>query len=62
FNAIEKDSLSWSNVIAEGGFDSTVAKDYFIQAIPNSYLIDGNGHILGANLSPKAIAQIMDSQ
>ncbi|CAM1345637.1 redoxin family protein [Tenacibaculum amylolyticum] len=46
--AIEKDSLKWTNLI---DIDKQVNNKLGIQAIPYNYLIDENGIVLGVNLS-----------
>ena len=60
--AITKDSITWSNVIDTGGFNGKTATDYFIQAIPASYLVNENGNVIGNNLSPEEIEVILKAK
>jgi thiol-disulfide isomerase/thioredoxin len=50
--AIKKDNLTWTNLI---DIDKQINDELEIQAIPFNYLIDGNGIVLGVNLSLKQI-------
>ncbi|WP_299526361.1 TlpA disulfide reductase family protein [Winogradskyella sp.] len=47
--AMEKDEITWASVIDIDGFEGKTAKDYFLYAIPYSYLVDKNGNILMPN-------------
>ena len=60
--AMADDQMTWKQMIDVGGFEGKTASDYFLLAIPASYLIDENGVILGANLEPKEISQFIDSK
>jgi peroxiredoxin len=55
-NAIEKDSLTWTNL-----FDAKkeVSKDLGISVIPFNYLISKDGNILGINLSTEQIYKLV---
>lgn len=48
--AIEKDGLTWPQVITEGGWNSEVAKDYAIRWIPTSFLVDPDGIIVSKSI------------
>ena len=49
-NAIEKDNLSWAQLSQLNGFESSVCKEYGIESIPSTFLIDENGIIIARNL------------
>lgn len=48
--AIEKDGLHWTQVSDLKGWDNQAAKLYGISSIPQNFLIDPNGVIVGKNL------------
>jgi peroxiredoxin len=48
--AIKADGLEWTQVSDLNFWDNQVAKLYGIRAIPQNYLIDPNGKIIGKNL------------
>lgn len=48
--AIKDDHLSWTHVSDLNYWNNAVAKKYRIQSIPQNYLIDPNGKIIGKNL------------
>lgn len=48
--AIEDDQLTWEHVSNLEGWNNPAAKDYAVNSIPASFLVDQNGVILGANL------------
>jgi len=49
--AIEKDSLLWPYHIGDmKGWNTEVARKYNVKSIPTSFLIDGNGKIIGTHL------------
>jgi thiol-disulfide isomerase/thioredoxin len=50
-NAVVKDKLNWNTHISDlKGWNNEVALRYQISSIPNNYLINGNGIIVGKNL------------
>ncbi len=51
-NAVKKDNLFWTNLI---DIEMRVNNELGILAIPANYLIDGNGIVLGVNLSIEQI-------
>lgn len=53
--AIEKDGLNWTQVSDLKYFNSEAAREYNINAIPATYLIDQEGKIIGKNLRGKAL-------
>ncbi|MEH6658411.1 AhpC/TSA family protein [Leeuwenhoekiella marinoflava] len=44
--AVEKDKLTWTNLIDYKGLDGDVAISYKVSAVPISYLIDPNGKLI----------------
>lgn len=48
--AIRKDGLTWTQVSDLDGWDNKAAKAYGVHAIPQNFLIDPNGVIVGKNL------------
>lgn len=48
--AIAADGLSWTQVSDLKFWNNEVAQKYRIQSIPQNYLIDPNGKIVGKNL------------
>lgn len=49
--AITKDNLTWAYHVSDlGGWNSSAAANYMIEAIPTNFLIDGNGKIIAKNL------------
>jgi peroxiredoxin len=48
--AIQKDGLNWTQVSDLTGWDNKAAKLYNVQSIPQNFLIDPNGLIVGKNL------------
>ncbi|MEB0263863.1 MULTISPECIES: TlpA disulfide reductase family protein [unclassified Mucilaginibacter] len=48
--AIQKDGLEWTQVSDLAGWKSRPAGEYAVRAIPQNFLIDPNGKIIGKNL------------
>ena len=48
--AIKKDGLAWTQVSELNGFKNAAAELYGVQSIPQNFLIDPNGMIIGKNL------------
>jgi peroxiredoxin len=48
--AIEKDQLNWTQVSDLNGWSNAIAKQYGIRSIPQNFLLDPNGKIIGKNL------------
>ena len=62
-NAIRKDNLMWPNHVSDlKWWNSDAAKLYHINSIPASFLIDGNGIIIGANLRGPLLDQKLNEQ
>lgn len=58
--AIEKDSLSWTQVSDLLLWDSGPAKIYGVRAIPSNFLIDENGIIVAKNLKGEDLHKTLD--
>lgn len=50
-DAIRKDRLTWTQLSDLSGFQSKICKYYGIEAIPVSFFVNGEGKIIGANMS-----------
>ncbi|MGB1308174.1 MAG: redoxin domain-containing protein [Oceanihabitans sp.] len=63
-DAIEKDALNWHHISNLQYFNDPIAKEFNINSIPATYIIDANGVILAKNLRGKAlenkIAELLD--
>ncbi|HLN95864.1 MAG TPA: TlpA disulfide reductase family protein [Flavobacterium sp.] len=49
-SAIEKDGLTWAHVSNLMFWDDPIAKDYHVQSIPATFLLDEKGTIIAVNL------------
>ena len=58
-NAIESDNLPWINVSNLKGWD-TVSEIYGVEAIPQNFLLDTNGIIIGKNIKPEYLIDKLD--
>ncbi|MFC5195910.1 redoxin domain-containing protein [Bizionia hallyeonensis] len=62
--AIEKDGLTWHQVSNLQYFNDPVAKQYNIQSIPATYILDADGKIIAKNLRGSALeakmAELLD--
>lgn len=59
--AIEYDGLIWPNHVSDlRGWNSVGAAIYQVRAIPSSFLIDGNGVIIGRNLKGEALHDALE--
>jgi thiol-disulfide isomerase/thioredoxin len=62
-NAIEVDKLDWPyHVGGESGWKNPAAKRYQVKSIPNSFLVDGDGKLLGMNLRGEEIEDILKEE
>ncbi len=52
-NAIKKDGYTWTNVSDLDGYGGATPALYAVTAIPNSFLLDEDGKIIGKNLRGK---------
>lgn len=53
--AIGEDKLPWTQVSDLKGAESEVTKLYNVSSIPQNFLIDPNGKIIGRNLRGKSL-------
>jgi thiol-disulfide isomerase/thioredoxin len=61
--AILKDGLIWKNHVSDlRGWESAVARDYSVNSIPTSILLDEKGAILGQNMTAEEVAALLDSR
>jgi len=61
-DAIKADKLVWENHVSDlGGWNSKYAAVYGVRSIPASFLIDGDGIIVGKNLRGPALAQAISA-
>ena len=59
--AIKQDNLSWPYHVSDlGGWRSKPAQIYRVNSIPASYLLDGNGTIVGKNLRGPALEEALE--
>ena len=59
--AIKKDGLNWTQVCDLKGWKNEAAKLYSVESIPQNFLIDPNGVIVGKNLRGEALQQKLAS-
>lgn len=60
--AIEADGLIWPSHVSDlNGWNSVGAALYQVRAIPASFLIDGNGVIIGRNLKGESLHRALES-
>jgi peroxiredoxin len=55
--AIKQDKIKYTQVNDNGGWNSTVAITYGVEAIPTSFLLDKTGKIVAIDLDGKALEQ-----
>jgi peroxiredoxin len=53
--AIEKDGLTWTQVVDNSGWNAKSTLDYGVDGIPASFLIDQSGIIKGVNLEGREL-------
>ncbi len=54
-DAIQMDGLTWTNISDLQGWQNAVAQQFQIYTIPQNYLIDPNGKVIGKNLRGAAL-------
>lgn len=60
--AIGKNRLDWTNIMADGGMESTAYGKYAVSAIPSNFLIDcATGKIIAVNLFGVALEHKIDT-
>ncbi|MBJ6146351.1 TlpA disulfide reductase family protein [Hymenobacter sp. BT559] len=55
--AVQADGLTWPQVSDLKGWDNAAAVRYHIEALPQNYLLDPTGHVVGQNLRGAALEQ-----
>jgi peroxiredoxin len=55
--AIQKDGLLWPQISDLGGLESNVSKLYGVQPIPDNFLIDTKGVIIGRGFEPQELEE-----
>jgi hypothetical protein len=57
--AVQSDGLTWRQVsdLNLKGWDNAAAASYHIEALPQNYLLDQAGHVVGQNLRGQALEQ-----
>ena len=61
-SAIHSDGLTWTQVSdLKGNFDNSVAKRFFIHAIPDNFLLDPNGVIIARNLRARELIRKLET-
>lgn len=58
--AIEKDGLTWTQVIAPNTEKDNAGKLYSIKSIPSNFLIDPQGKIIAKNLRGKELEKVLE--
>jgi len=57
--AIQRDSLQWEHIADFKQWASPVIDTLHIQSIPANYLIDNKGVVIGKNLTPKELNELL---
>jgi thiol-disulfide isomerase/thioredoxin len=55
--AVQADGLTWPQVSDLKGWENAAAARYHIEAIPQNFLLDPSGHVVGQNLRGAALTQ-----
>lgn len=58
--AIKKDKLTWHQISNLQFWNDPIAKEYKIQAIPASYIVDSNGKVIAKNLRGQQLQDFME--
>jgi len=53
--AVEKDKMSWLQVIDDGGWEAKTGERWGVSQLPTSYLIDKNGRVVAMDLEGKQL-------
>lgn len=59
--AIQQDQLNWTHVSDLGFWNNAVAKLYKVQSIPQNFLLDPEGRIIGKNLRGEALTSFLNN-
>ena len=60
-DAIKKDGLTWTHVSDLKFWSNAVAQQFGIQSIPQNFLVDPNGVVIGKNLRGEALEAKLES-
>lgn len=55
--AVQSDGLTWRQVSDLKGWGNAAAASYHIEEIPQNYLLDPSGHVVGQSLRGPALEQ-----
>ncbi|MDL5514946.1 TlpA disulfide reductase family protein [Arenibacter sp. M-2] len=58
-NAIEKDKITWENVISPGGFKILITVDFQIFAIPSNYLLNKEGVVIAKDVNTQELDSVL---
>ena len=57
--AVAKDKVTWTQVIDAGGWEAPTAMNWYISALPTSYLIDREGKLVAMDLEGKELEKAL---
>lgn len=57
--AVEKDKIKWLQAIDAGGWEAPTAMNWYISALPTSYLIDRDGKLIAMDLEGKELEKAL---
>jgi len=58
--AIDNDKLSWTNVLATGGFNGELYQVFGLKGVPDNFLLDKEGKIVARNLRGSELKTVLD--
>ncbi|MFZ9388083.1 MAG: TlpA family protein disulfide reductase [Chitinophagaceae bacterium] len=58
-NAVKKDKINWLQVHQPGGWEASTARQWLIDALPTTYLIDKEGRLLAMDLEGKDLEKVL---
>ncbi len=57
--AVAKDKVNWTQVIDAGGWEAPTAMNWYVSALPTSYLIDKEGKLVAMDLEGKELEKAL---
>ena len=57
--AVKKDKITWQQVNENGGWSAATARQWYIEALPTTFLIDKDGKLLAMDLSEKQLEKAL---